>query len=79
MNIKSKDGRTPLHIVVDETNKYEEKTVDLMTALMLFGADVNIKNDGGETPADVLTKKGHPELAVIVRLYGATGGIDPDL
>lgn len=58
MNQKDKRGNTPLMHVVARNNQ------ELAKVLLGLGADLNVKNNYNETPADVAEKAGHHDLAV---------------
>jgi ankyrin repeat protein len=53
INIKNKDGKTPLHIAVE--NNYE----DIIKFLLENKADVNVKDNEGNTPLHIAIKKGN--------------------
>ncbi len=60
------DGLTPLHIATRRANP------TLVRALLDAGADVNAKDNGGNTPIDVAKRKHLHELVAILR-----GGAGP--
>lgn len=47
MNVKNEEGMTPLHCAVNAEN------VDLVKVLVEHGADVKLKNNQGETAAEL--------------------------
>ena len=47
---------------------------DLMLVLLAHGADVNLKNDKGETPLDYAEKYKQQDVAQILRDHGGTNG-----
>jgi len=53
VNIKDKDGKTPLHIAVE--NNYE----DIVKVLIQNNADVNIKDNNGNTPLHIAIMNGN--------------------
>ncbi len=53
VNIKNKDGKTPLHIAVE--NNYE----DIVKLLLQKNADVNAKDNNGNTPLHIAVEKGN--------------------
>lgn len=49
INVKDKDGNTPLHIAVDNSGTYGSIIPDLIKK----GGDMGIKNNNGQTPMDL--------------------------
>lgn len=52
LNLKDSDGKTPLHLAVE--NSYEK----IVVRLIANGADINIADASGSKPIDIATKKG---------------------
>ena len=69
MNEKDKFGFTPLHNAAHEGHK------EVVELLILKGADVNAKDNGGNTPLDSLIGfQRHPEIADLLRKHGGKTG-----
>jgi ankyrin repeat protein len=49
INVKDKEGNTPLHIAVDNSGTYGSIIPDLIKK----GGDIRIKNNNGQTPMDL--------------------------
>jgi len=67
-NAKDVDGINPLHYATWTDHK---ETVEL---LITKGADVNAKNNHGETPLDVAILLNQPETADLLRKHGGKTG-----
>lgn len=50
IDIKDKDGNTPLHIAV------EKKLIPIVQALVVFGCDINMKNKDNKSPRHMVGK-----------------------
>uniref|UniRef100_A0A8C1PY95 phospholipase A2 n=1 Tax=Cyprinus carpio TaxID=7962 RepID=A0A8C1PY95_CYPCA len=63
INYLSKTGESPLHILT-KRGRFELDHMDLIKALMVFGADVEVHNDLGETPGLIAarTSKGFDDI-----------------
>jgi len=61
VNVQQQGGYTPLHFAAAHGN------IDLIIALLELGADVNAKTSQNETAADFAIKKGHHEIASILK------------
>jgi ankyrin repeat protein len=48
-----------------------EASEELIKTLINFGANVNDKNNDGESPLNLATKKGMTKIEAILREYGA--------
>ena len=59
---------SPLHAAASEN--YEE----IAALLIIKGADVNIKNDDGETPLDWAEEERNTDLADLLRKHGGKTG-----
>ncbi|HUS72384.1 MAG TPA: ankyrin repeat domain-containing protein [Sedimentisphaerales bacterium] len=44
---------------------------DFVELLIAKGVDVNAKNNRGQTPLDIAVKRGHTEIAELLRKHGA--------
>ena len=69
INIKNREGETPLHEAVKGNNK------DLIEWLITHGADVNARDLSGCTPVSTASGYGHKD---IVELLKAAGGVEGD-
>lgn len=66
---KDQNDNTPLHTAVEEGN------VDIIKALILFGADLHAINCNKETPADIALRSTHVNKNLIVELLKSVGGL----
>ena len=62
------DGRSPLHVVAAGDVPRHELLIDL---LVRHGADVNARNDRGDTPLDVATQALADDVAAALVAHGA--------
>ena len=65
VNAKSNEGDTPLHYAAMSNNTMKAKL------LIAKGADVSAADDKGKTPQMIAIKKGHDEVADLLRRHGA--------
>jgi hypothetical protein len=61
VNEQDNDGNTPLHVACSRYRRDSQRT-DIIEALIILGADVNITNDANQTPAQEAVLYGHNEL-----------------
>jgi len=68
---KHADNR-PLHFAVRAGNK------DIVELLIANGADVNTKNEAGQTPRDVALRRNQKEIVELLRKHGAQEDKEPE-
>ena len=59
---------SPLHAAAGENHK------EITALLIIKGADVNLKNDDGETPLDWAEEERNADLANLLRKHGGKAG-----
>lgn len=59
VGIRDRNGNTLAHMVVYEA-KAHPNCAGMLRLLLEKGANLNVKNVKGETPADIATRKGYP-------------------
>lgn len=64
-NIPYEDGRTALHLALEETNTSEDVIVRNITNLLAYGADFTMQDESGELPLHVAVK--NPRHTNLVR------------
>lgn len=74
-NLKTADGRIPLHAAVGNYCLKEKESVALIEALVQAGSDVNMQCNTGETPMHSLKGVRGIEVAKILLKHGADIGI----
>jgi ankyrin repeat protein len=73
VNLKNKDGNTPLHMLA--VSKLD-KTIEIAAALLSMGANINEKNNEGDTPmhiavGTIVKRKGNISLLQFLSERGA--------
>lgn len=59
-NLGDLDGNRPIHIAVQQGN------IPIMQALIVFGADLNVLNNAGETARHLITKGGYKHFMLAI-------------
>jgi len=57
----SSSGLTPLHYAAYNNH------LEIVQLLLRFGAKIDVRNDGGDTAADLATRNGHHDIADAIR------------
>ena len=65
VNLVTKAGNAPLHIVIDEIGN-----IEIVEVLIKNGADINAKNNEGKTPLDLSIDNNYVEIIKILRSHG---------
>jgi len=69
VNARDLDGRTPLHLCLQYSERRVDK--DIVLTLIKSGADVNAKDNYGITPLHIALREKKEEIADILRQHGA--------
>ena len=69
--VRRPDGRSPLHVAAEDDVPRYERSIDL---LVRHGADVNARNDRGQTPLDVAIEALADDVAAALVARGAVRG-----
>ena len=72
VNLKDKNGLTPLHLAVDGEGEIVEVLVNV-------GADVNAKTPNGRTPLAMALIHDEPKIAALLRKQGAKTGAEDSI
>ena len=70
VDVKGQWNQTPLHLAVDSNRA----NFEVVLFLVEKGANVNAKTESGETPFDGASKRGNPQIIMLLESKGAKSG-----
>lgn len=63
-DLGDKDGNRPIHLAV------KQGQVAIIQALVIFGADLDVMNNAGETPRHLIKAEDEPKLLYYIHAVG---------